>query len=337
MAITDYKISDVEKGEARLFGRVPDRLVGSAGENKQQFDMLGELITGKYNDALDAISSSLTTTNTKIDTARGDLEDEIAAAEGQQGPPGERGEQGIQGEQGPQGIQGVPGQNGADGRSFIVHGIYATISALETAHPTGEDGDAWLVGDADDNTVYLWDIDQESWEDVGALAGPQGLQGPQGVQGATGATGTVVVDTVINNTSTNPVENKTIYAALQGKEDAITPASAFNKSFESVAANLQMDGTAAAGSSNKIPRADHVHPTDTSRASQSDLDALTAAVTLTGATAARLGLPGDGTASIDDGFGVLADNIEIDTTAVSGDDYELYTALGNLSWTDAVY
>lgn len=36
----------------------------------------------------------------------------------------------------------------------------------------------------------------------------------------------------------------------------------------------KMDGTAAFGTSSKVARADHVHPTDTSRASQADLDAL---------------------------------------------------------------
>ena len=40
----------------------------------------------------------------------------------------------------------------------------------------------------------------------------------------------------------------------------------------------KMDGTAAFGTSTKVARADHIHPTDTSRASQADLDALEAVV-----------------------------------------------------------
>ena len=39
-----------------------------------------------------------------------------------------------------------------------------------------------------------------------------------------------------------------------------------------------MDGTAAFGTSSKVARADHVHPTDTSRAAQADLDALQSTV-----------------------------------------------------------
>ena len=40
----------------------------------------------------------------------------------------------------------------------------------------------------------------------------------------------------------------------------------------------KMDGTAAVGTETKVARGDHVHPTDTSRASQADLDALEAVV-----------------------------------------------------------
>lgn len=40
----------------------------------------------------------------------------------------------------------------------------------------------------------------------------------------------------------------------------------------------KMDGTAAVGTETKVARGDHVHPTDTSRASQADLDALEAIV-----------------------------------------------------------
>ena len=42
--------------------------------------------------------------------------------------------------------------------------------------------------------------------------------------------------------------------------------------------NQKMDGTAAFGTSISVARADHVHPTDTSRASQSDLTSLTTTV-----------------------------------------------------------
>ena len=63
-----------------------------------------------------------------------------------------------------------------------------------------------------------------------------------------------------------------------GQPDVITPASiqaepqfskltAFNKNYETTPANIKMDGVQGVGVLDTLPRADHVHPTDTSRAS----------------------------------------------------------------------
>jgi len=43
--------------------------------------------------------------------------------------------------------------------------------------------------------------------------------------------------------------------------------------FVSSAGTPQMDGTAAKGTANALARSDHIHPTDTSRASQTDMTA----------------------------------------------------------------
>jgi hypothetical protein len=94
-----------------------------------------------------------------------------------------RGPKGEQGEAGPQGPQG---EKGDDGTSFKVLGLYSSVEALTAAHPVGNAGDAYAVGTAEDNRIYLWDVDRGEWTDVGALAGPQG---PQGETGATGPQG----------------------------------------------------------------------------------------------------------------------------------------------------
>ena len=93
------------------------------------------------------------------------------------------------GDKGDQGIQGIQGPQGPSGNNFTIHGMYATLAALQAAHPTGTDGDAWAVGDDSDNTIYIWDINAAAWTDVGPLMGPQGPQGETGATGATGATG----------------------------------------------------------------------------------------------------------------------------------------------------
>ena len=105
------------------------------------------------------------------------LSGKVATLETLIGPPG------------PQGPKGDPGD------SYTVKGLYATLSALQAAHPTGSEGDAWFVGTSDSNVVYQWDVDQATWVNVGALKGPKGdtgdtgPQGPQGLQGEKGDTG----------------------------------------------------------------------------------------------------------------------------------------------------
>lgn len=109
--------------------------------------------------------------------------------QGPQGRTGATGPQGPTGSTGPQGPKGEPGKDGSDGRSFVVKGIYDSLYALQQAHPTGSEGDAYAVGTEDSNVIYIWDVDSLSWESVGGLQGPQGPTGAQGPQGAQGATG----------------------------------------------------------------------------------------------------------------------------------------------------
>lgn len=83
---------------------------------------------------------------------------------------------GPTGEPGPKGEKGDPGDKGDDG-GYTVLGMYATLSALEAAHPTGSAGDAWFVGISASNVVYQWDVDQAAWVNVGSLRGEKGATG----------------------------------------------------------------------------------------------------------------------------------------------------------------
>ena len=116
----------------------------------------------------------------KVSTKEVSLYGKVTTLETLIGPPG------------PQGPKGDPGD------SYTVKGLYTTLSALQSAHPTGSEGDAWFVGTSDSNVVYQWDVDQSAWVNVGALKGPkgdtgnigpQGLQGPKGEKGDTGQQG----------------------------------------------------------------------------------------------------------------------------------------------------
>ena len=121
-----------------------------------------------------------------------------AGPKGDTGPAGETGPAGPQGEQGPAGPAGPKGDTGpagpqgepgADGTSFLVKGRYDTLPELEAAHPTGNAGDAYAVGTANSNVIYLWDTDKQAWTSVGSLQGPQGPQGLQGEPGPAGERG----------------------------------------------------------------------------------------------------------------------------------------------------
>lgn len=112
--------------------------------------------------------------------------DQLASLKGEKGDTGPQGPKGDTGKTGPKGEQGPAGQDGA---SYTVKGLYDTLSALQSAHPTGSAGDAWFVGTTEDNVVYQWDVDQAAWVNVGALKGPKGDTGPQGPKGEKGEKG----------------------------------------------------------------------------------------------------------------------------------------------------
>lgn len=94
-------------------------------------------------------------------------------------------------------------------QSFSVEtkGYYSTVEELQAAHPTGSDGDAYIVGTGEDAAVYAWT--PSGWANVGKVQGPTGAdgaegpqgpqgpagpQGPQGPQGPAGASGVLTVN-----------------------------------------------------------------------------------------------------------------------------------------------
>ena len=110
---------------------------------------------------------------------------------------GEIGPQGPKGEQGPRGPKGDTGEKGDTGAGFRVLGLFESAAALTEAHPVGTAGDAYAVGTAADNRIYIWS-DENVWKDIGVLQGPQGLQGERGPQGEQGPQGEKGNPTVIN-------------------------------------------------------------------------------------------------------------------------------------------
>jgi hypothetical protein len=76
---------------------------------------------------------------------------------------------------GPQGERGPKGDKGDSGETFTILGIYATLTALETAIPAGAEGDAYAVGNATDGyEIYIWNTvaSPAEWSSIGNLQQP---------------------------------------------------------------------------------------------------------------------------------------------------------------------
>lgn len=65
----------------------------------------------------------------------------------------------------------ISGRDGADGTSVTILGSYNTLAELQAAHPTGNDGDAYMVA----GDLYIWN--GAAWQNVGQIQGPQGPAG----------------------------------------------------------------------------------------------------------------------------------------------------------------
>ena len=84
---------------------------------------------------------------------------------------------------GPTGPLGPTGVSGPAGSGVSVLGSYATVELLEADNPTGNIGDAYIVG----TNLYVWSDLNTIWFN----GGPIGVTGPTGATGATGAASTV--------------------------------------------------------------------------------------------------------------------------------------------------
>jgi len=113
--------------------------------------------------------------------SKGDTGETGATGEkGGEGPKGDTGDTGATGDTGP---AGAKGDTGAIGIGTTIKGSYNTYQELINAHPTGNDGDSYLVN----GSLYVWL--NNAWENVGNIKGEKGDTGDTGSQGVKGDTG----------------------------------------------------------------------------------------------------------------------------------------------------
>ena len=116
--------------------------------------------------------------------AKGDKGDKgETGATGEKGDAGPKGDTGNTGATGDTGPAGAKGDTGTTGIGTTIKGSYNTYQELVNAHPTGNDGDSYLVN----GSLYVWL--NNAWENVGNIKGEKGDTGNTGSQGVKGDTG----------------------------------------------------------------------------------------------------------------------------------------------------
>ena len=119
--------------------------------------------------------------NTGAKGSKGDKgETGSTGQQGEQGPKGDTGDTGPCGDTGP---TGQTGDTGATGAGLTIKGSYNTYEELINEHPTGNDGDCYLIN----GSLYVWN--GNAWENVGNIKGDKGDTGERGIKGDTGASG----------------------------------------------------------------------------------------------------------------------------------------------------
>jgi len=113
--------------------------------------------------------------------SKGDTGETGATGEkGEQGPKGDTGDTGATGDTG---STGATGDTGATGIGTTIKGSYNTYQELIVVHPTGNQGDSYIVN----GSLYVWN--GNAWENVGNIKGEKGDTGDTGSQGVKGDTG----------------------------------------------------------------------------------------------------------------------------------------------------
>lgn len=101
-------------------------------------------------------------------------------------------------------LRSLKGQKGDKGDGLVILGRYESERDLRLAHPVGEAGDYYLVGDEEDYVVYYWDPMAQDW----MWFRIRGAQGPRGDAGDDFCRGYADSIDELKNTVTDPEDGE---------------------------------------------------------------------------------------------------------------------------------
>lgn len=138
------------------------------------------------------------------------------------------------------------GEKGEQGTGVRILGTLPNESALP---PVGEPGDAYMVGEQ--GNLYVWQDNEEIWQNVGQIKGPkgdQGIQGPKGDKGEKGDPGEDV-EVIDNLVTQDPTKALSARAGYEIDQKTVTNSNNLNTHIANTGAHLQ------AGDKTKIDNA----------------------------------------------------------------------------------
>lgn len=133
---------------------------------------------------------------------------------------------------GDKGDPGEPGEKGADGTGVNILGTYESEEILKENHPTGNIGDAYMIG----GSLYVWSVNDNTWINVGNIKGEKGDKGDKGDPGEKGADGEKGTSGIVSQPN-EPTDEDIVVWVDTDEEGEVLEISSYENAIESITVN----------------------------------------------------------------------------------------------------